>query len=209
MTVRSFRALTVATLLGVAGTALAGGVEARDVVQKVSDQVIAVLANKATPVPDKRHQVEQIVYRYMDFDTLARLVLARNYQSFTDEQRKRFTEEFKQHLSVTYGRNVEKYGDEKVQITGDREEARGDWTVSTKIIRGRGTSAELGIDYRLRKAGDTWLVIDMVIENVSLVANFRSQFQDLLGNGGPDKLIAVLHEKNEKGEPLKADDQQG
>jgi phospholipid transport system substrate-binding protein len=206
MIARLFAACTVGVLLLGSPAAWAGGELPRGVVQRVADEVIAVLANKSLAAPDKRHQVEAIVYRYMDFDTLTRLVLARNYQSFTDDQRQRFTEEFKQHLSVTYGRNVEKYGDEKVQITGDREEARGDWTVTTKIIRGSGASGEVLVDYRLRKVGETWRVIDMVIENVSLVSNFRSQFQDLLANGGADNLIAVLREKNEKGEPLKTDD---
>lgn len=188
-----------------AGTACASGDEPRAVVQQVSDRVVAVLGNHSLSAADKRQQVEQIVYQYTDFDVLARLVLARNYQSFNDDQKKRFTDEFKRHLSVTYGRNVENYGNEKVQITGDREEARGDWTVNSKILRGGGSN-DIVVDYRLRKAGDKWLVIDMIIENVSLVSNFRSQFQELLSGGGPDQLIAVLHEKNEKGEPLKADD---
>ena len=205
MTTSSLRTSILAACLGTAALVYAGGEEPRTVVQKVSDQVIAVLAKKDVSATQKRAQVENIVYDYMDFDTLTRLVLARNYQGFTDDQRKRFTDEFRRHLSVTYGRNVEKYGDEKVEITGDRPEARGDWTVTTKIIRGGGASGQVDVDYRLRKAGDKWLVIDMVIENVSLVSNFRSQFQDLLSNGGPDQLIAVLHEKNEKGEPLKAD----
>lgn len=193
------------TMLAWAGTACAEGDEPRAVVQQVSDRVVAVLGNHGLSADEKRKQVEQIVYRYTDFDVLARLVLARNYQSFSDDQKKRFTDEFKRHLSVTYGRNVENYGNEKVQITGDREEARGDWTVNSKILRGGGSN-DIVVDYRLRKAGDKWLVIDMIIENVSLVSNFRSQFQELLSGGGPDQLIAVLREKNEKGEPLKADD---
>ena len=199
------RTLALAVLVAGPAVVFASGDEPRAVVQKVADQVIAVLANKSTSADERRHQVEQIVYQYMDFDTLSRLVLARNYQTFTDDQRKRFTDEFKRHLSVTYGRNVEKYGDEKVQLIGDREEARGDWTVNSKIARGGGSGSDLFVDYRLRKVGDKWLVIDMVIENVSLVSNFRSQFQEMLTNGGADKLITTLREKNERGEPLKLD----
>ena len=60
------------------------------------------------------------------------------------------------------------------------------------------------VDYRLRQENDAWRIIDVVIERVSLVANFRSQFQDIMSSGGPAKLLDVLREKNAKGEPLKS-----
>lgn len=188
-------------------TAIAGatGEGPRAVVQRVSDRVIEVLGQHGVPAAEKRKRVEEIVYQFTDFDVLTRLVLARNYQSMTDAQRGRFTDEFKRHLSVTYGRNVESYKNERVQITGDREEARGDWTVHTKILRGGGSN-DIVVDYRLRKNGEQWLLIDMIIENVSLVSNFRSQFQEVLSGSGPDELIRLLHEKNEKGESFKNDD---
>ena len=90
-----------------------------------------------------------------------------------------------------------------VAITGTREEARGDWTVLTKIVRGGG-AADVEINYRLRQIDGQWKVIDVIIENVSLVANYRSQFQDMLTGGSPEKLLAALQEKNTKGQPLKA-----
>jgi phospholipid transport system substrate-binding protein len=192
------------------GTALAPSMAAADgaaprvVVQKISDQTIAVLADKGLSAADKRARVEQIVYANTDFDTLSRLVLARNWSSFSPAQQAQFVAEFKRHLSVTYGKNVENYRNEKVTITGDHEEARGDWTVNSKILRG-GAADDILIDYRLRPQGGAWKIIDFVIERVSLVANFRSQFQDVLSQGpdGPDRLLKLLHEKNERGEPLK------
>jgi phospholipid transport system substrate-binding protein len=130
-------------------------------------------------------------------------VLARNWNGLTDEQKKAFTEEFKQHLSVTYGKNVESYNNEKVQIVGDRDEGRGDWAVQTKILRPQG-GGDILVDYRLRQVNGEWKVIDLVIERVSLVSNFRSQFQDVMANGGIDRLLKLLHEKNAAGQPLKS-----
>jgi phospholipid transport system substrate-binding protein len=109
---------------------------------------------------------------------------------------------FKNHLSMTYGRNVESYKNEKVQITGSRPETGGDATVKTKIVRGGGGN-DILVDYRLRQRDGTWKIIDVVIEGVSLVPNFRSQFQDVVASGGPERLLALLREKNAKGEPLK------
>ena len=205
----NLRAWTLGALLVAAlapGVAAADGAGPRAVVQKVSDDTLAVLGDKSLSADAKRARVEQIVYAAADFDTLSKLVLARSWGTFTPEQQAQFVAEFKRHLSVTYGKNVENYNNEKVAIIGDREEARGDWTVTTKILRGGGADDVL-LDYRLRQKDGQWKIIDFVIEHVSLVANFRSQFQDVLGQGGdgPARVIKLLHEKNERGEPLKTD----
>src|SRR5205085_6190468 len=174
-----------------------------DVVRRLSDAVIAVLQEKGTSPDAKREKIRGIAEGFIDFDTMARLVLARNWSSLNDQQKKEFTEEFKRHLSVTYGKNVESYNNEKVQIVGDRDEGRGDWTVQTKILRPQG-GGDILVDYRLRQVNGEWKVIDLVIERVSLVSNFRSQFQDVMANGGIDRLLKLLHEKNAAGQPLKS-----
>jgi phospholipid transport system substrate-binding protein len=173
------------------------------VVRKLSDAVIAVLQEKSLSADQKRAQIRDIVKGYVDYETVSRLVLARNWRSLTDEQKKQFVEEFKQHLAITYGKNVESYHDEKVQIVGDRDEGRGDWTVQTKVIRAGG-GADILVDYRLRQEDGEWKLIDLVFERVSLVANFRSQFQDVMANGGIDRLLRLLREKNAAAEPLQS-----
>ena len=172
------------------------------VVQQTADAVVAVLADKSLSTAEKRSKVEQIVYANFDFTTLSKLVLARNWKQLSPAQQHDFVAEFKRHLSVTYGRNVETYNNERAIITGDREESNGDWTVKTKILRP--SAADILVDYRLRKQDGTWQVIDVIIEGVSLVANFRSQFQEILTSSNPDHLIQLLREKNVKGEPLKS-----
>ena len=141
--------------------------------------------------------------QHFDFDVISRLALARNWATLSPEQQTRFIEEFRQHLSVTYGRNLDSYSNEKVVILGDREEQRGDWSVKTKIARGGGND-DIMVDYRLRKVanGDEWKIIDVTIESVSLVANFRSQFQEIMASGGADRLLTLLAEKNAKGESI-------
>jgi phospholipid transport system substrate-binding protein len=172
-----------------------------EIVQKTTDAVLAVLADKSLASDQKRHKIEDIVYDHFDFHTLSRLVLARNWRRLTPEQQNEFVEEFKRHLSLTYGRNVETYHNERATITGDRQEPGGDWTVKTKIIRPN--ASDILVDYRLRQEQGTWKVIDVIIEGVSLVLNYRSQFQEIVSNEGPAKLIELLKEKNAKGEPLK------
>ncbi len=197
-------ALAFATcVIGGRTSSVAGAVETPTaVVQQTADAVVAVLADKSLSVEQRRHKVEDIVYAHFDFETLSRLVLARNWKELTPEQQKSFVEEFKRHLSVTYGKNVENYNNEKAVVIGDRAEARDDWTVKTKVVRPN--ADDILMDYRLRKEGGEWRVIDVTIEGVSLVANFRAQFQEIISRDGAAKLIQLLHEKNEKGESLKS-----
>jgi phospholipid transport system substrate-binding protein len=175
----------------------------REVVQGTSDQVLAVLAEKDLSKETRRERVKAIVLRSTDFDTLSRLVLARNWSRFTPAHQAEFKREFESHLSATYGRRLDTYRNEKVTIVGDRKEANGDWTVQTRILRGGGTK-DVVVDYRLRQNAGDWKVIDMIIEQVSLVANFRSQFQEIVGNGGPEKLLQVMRDKTAKGEEFKS-----
>jgi phospholipid transport system substrate-binding protein len=172
----------------------------RDVVQQLGDEVLAVLKDKSISNDEKRERILDISRRGVDFETLSRLVLARNWSKLTADEQQRFQEEFRRHLAVTYGNAVDNYRNENMVITGDREEARGDWTVKTKIPRG---GDDILVDYRLRKnAQGEWKIIDFIVEGVSLVSNFRSQFQDLLASKSPRELIDLLHEKNARGESI-------
>lgn len=190
------------SLLGAAASAATPGEEARQLVRSTADDVVAVLADKGLNPDQKRAKITTIVEKSFDFMTLCKLVMARHWAQLTPEQQQQFAVEFKQHLTITYGKNVENYRNEKVVITGDREEARGDWTV--KSIIERPTAENVKVDYRLRRIDGQWRMIDMIVEGVSLVANFRSQFQDIITKNGPAKVIDLLREKNAKAEPLKS-----
>ena len=199
---RMIRCLAAVLALGMALSATARAAAPRDIVQEMTDAALKVLDDRNADTETKRHKLEDIVYDRLDWDTITKLVLARNLTKFTPEQKDEFTRLFKEHLSLTYGRSIESYNNDKVTITGDHQESDGDWTVKSKILRSGGAD-DVMVDYRLRKVGDGWKIIDIVAERVSLVSNFRSQFQELVSQGGPQKVLAVLREKNAKREPLK------
>jgi len=191
---------TLAALGLLAGVALGQSTPAQ-VVDSLASQVIGVLKDAALDSDQKRTRIEAIADEAIDFQTLSKLVVARNWAKFSPPQRQEFEREFRRHLSVTYGRNVDSYKNEKVQILGERVEVRGDVTVHSKLLRGGG-SEDVLVDYRLRQRDGQWKIIDVIVEGVSLVSNFRSQFQDIVAQGGPDRLLTLLREKNASGESL-------
>lgn len=196
------QALALATLLLLSPLSAAGGVGdgPREVVERTTSAVLAILQDNNLGSEEKRARIEEVVYAEVDFATLTRLVLARNWGRFTPEQRREFEREFKRHLSVTYGKNVDNYRNERVQIVGDRKEVRDDWTVQTRIVRGG--ADDVAVDYRLRQKEGRWRIIDVIVEGVSLVANFRSQFQQIISSRGVEHLLELLREKNARGESV-------
>ncbi len=188
-------------MLATAALALASA-PPRDVVVRTTDAVIAILKDPQTSKDTKRARIEEVVYANVDFDTLTRLVMARNWRRLSPAQQVEFQNEFKRHLSVTYGNNIDSYRNEGVEVVGEREEARGDRTVQTRVVRRDGGTNDVLVDYRLRQTDGEWRIIDVIVEGVSMVANFRSQFQDIVAGGSPEKLIVLLREKNQKGEAI-------
>jgi phospholipid transport system substrate-binding protein len=202
--VRRFgRSVAILALLLAVCTSAGAADEPRAVVEATTTAALQVLRDQGLSADDKRRRIEDIVYARVDFETFTRLVLARGWSQLNATQQQEFIQEFKRHLSLTYGRNVESYRNEHVTITEDREEARGDWTVKTKILR-TGGGADILVDYRLRKKDGSWRIIDIIIEGVSMVSNYRSQFQEIMASGGPERLLHLLREKNAKGEAFKA-----
>lgn len=169
---------------------------ARGTVETTVADVLEVLRTSELSVDDRGVRIEEIVYARFDFDTMGRLVLSRNWKRFDAAQREAFITQFKRHLSRSYGTRISRYEKEEVEVVGEREEIRGDVTVLTIIHGGQFDGAS--VDYRMRRRKDSWRVIDVLIEGVSLVSNFRSQFKDIVSREGPDGLISQLENHNDE-----------
>jgi phospholipid transport system substrate-binding protein len=179
-----------------AGSAWAAVDAAKQVIQSTMDEVLGVLRDKELAKEQRKEKIESIAYARFDFDRMSRLVLGKNWKDLNDQQKKDFNEEFKKHLSVTYGRRLDNYSNEKIEVLGAREEKKGDVTVKTKIVGG--TANGLSIDYRMRERDGNYLAIDVIVEGVSLIQNFRAQVQDIISGQGVDSLIKILRDKNAK-----------
>ena len=182
-------------MLLLAGSAVATAPvdDARATMQKTVDDVLVILGDKSLSLQTKRDRIQAIAFERFDFLTMSKLVLKRDWKQFDAAQQKEFVTEFREHLSARYGENLGKYDSEKVEVTGTQAETNGDVTVKT-VIRG-GKYDGTPVDYRLRN-GSGWQVIDVVIENVSLVSSFRTQFADVLAKSGPTGVLAKLKERN-------------
>lgn len=166
----------------------------RELIKETADQVVAILKQRNESTETRVSKIEKIAYEIFDFTTMSKLVLAQHWRKLENHQRSEFVHEFKQALSRTYGTRLDRYEQQSVEVFGSQVEPRDDVSIKTRILGGEFDGAE--ISYRLRKSGERWRIIDVVIEGVSLVSNYRSQFAAILSNGTIDDLLAKLRDKN-------------
>ena len=152
-------------------------------------------------VRERRIIVRRIADDIFDFNETAKRSLARHWLQRTAAERKEFVDLFASLLERSYISKIELYNGERIAYSG--ESVDGDQaTVRTKIITKQGT--EIPIDYKmLRAANDRWLVYDVVIEGVSLIANYRSQFNKIIQTSSYQELV-----KNMKTKQAESSDEQ-
>jgi phospholipid transport system substrate-binding protein len=167
--------------------------EAARLISKTVDRVLVVLNDPKLDSAARRQRIETIAYDLFDFDTVSRLVVARYWKRFTPEQRTELVKNFKAFLAQTYGDRIDRYTNETVELVGEREEKRGDMTVFTRVVGGQYEGAE--VEYRMRQIQGHWRAIDVKVEGISLVLNYRDQFKAILGRKGPEGLLEALREK--------------
>lgn len=168
-------------------------------IQSTVDEVLVILKDPKLDAAGRRSRIEELASSHFHFETVSKYVVTRYWKSFSDAEKTEFVEVFKTFLSRTYGDRIERYQDEKVKIVGERPEGRADVVVMTRIVGGTYDDAE--VDYRLREIDGVWRVIDVKIEGISLVMNYRDQFKSFLSRGGAAALLEALRKKNAEPRP--------
>jgi phospholipid transport system substrate-binding protein len=177
-----------------APSALAGGPMQQ--VSETTDKILAILTDPAlkdaSKTQEKRQLIREAVDQRFDWEELSRRALGRHWAGRTEEERKSFITLFGELLERTYLERVEEYSGEQISYAG--EAVDGDFaTVEARFLTAQKT--EIPLLYRLRQKGEAWMVYDISIEGVSLVANYRNQFQSILGRRPYEELVRILEEK--------------
>lgn len=171
-------------------------------VQKTADDVLSVLKSDQSLQEDKEkiyQLAEEKILPNFDLDRISMLVLGKAWRKINEDQQQKFKAEFKTMLLRTYAVALGKYKDQEIDFKPLRmEPSDNKATVKSQIIQDG--AQPISVDYTLAKKDNAWKVFDIVIEGVSLVTNYRSQFASEIKNNGIDSLISKLVEKNNKGD---------
>jgi len=183
---RSLVAVVVA--VGLLGATIASPLAA---MRATVDQVIATLRDPALDRPTRRARVVEVVRARFDYPAMAQRTLATYWRKATPAQRDGFVDRFTQLLEATYLGRIDEYHDEAVIY--DREKIQRDRAlVATRIHT---ATVDIPIHYKLHRVAGEWRVYDVVIEEVSLIRNYRTTFREIAHKRGIDGLLARMDEK--------------
>ena len=187
----------VACCLGVF-TSTAHASTARDTLEKSVTAILDCIKDpaytNAATRPAQREKIAGLVRQIFDFQEFAIRTAGPRWKTFTPDQQKRFTDAFADLLLTTYISKVDGYNGEQVAYTGEvgnKEQTR--MEVRTVVTLGDGNKGPVA--YRMMLKNGAWRCYDVLIENLSLVMNYRTQFQDILAKAAPDELIARVQAK--------------
>ncbi len=166
------------------------------VVETNVNKVLDVLRDpklKAPAAKEAKTQRLRVIYKGMFNEVeFSRRTLGRNWNQFTPAQRTEFIELFEQVLEKAYLDKILSYTNEKIEYTREIVHSDKQAEVQTKVVT---SSQEIPIFYRLVFADGNWRVYDVVVENVSLVQNYRTQFNDILAKNNPEHLLQILRKR--------------
>jgi phospholipid transport system substrate-binding protein len=142
----------------------------------------------------KEEKVLSIIDTIFDYSELARRTLGKQWVKLNGKQQEEFTDLFSTHLRNVYMDRILAYSDEKVVFNKEKKKKDRALVYSSVVTK----SKEIPMDYRLVQKSGEWKVYDVVVEGVSLVKNYRSQFREMLSKENPEYLLNSLREKVEK-----------
>lgn len=172
---------------------------ADELVKQTAEDVLATIKNDKDIQAGNQQKIfalaEEKILPNFDFDRVCRMVLGKNWKSATPEQQAVFQKEFRSLLLRTYATALGKYRNQVIEYKPLRAEPDAkNVSVKTQILQPGGQP--IAVDYSLVKVDGGWKVYDIVIESVSLVTNYRSQFSNEIRTNGLDSLNKKLAEKN-------------
>jgi phospholipid transport system substrate-binding protein len=157
------------------------GGEPKDQLKLSVDKVLHILRNSELKKPDnrdrRRQEIVMVVDERFDFEEITRRSLATHWKKRTPEEKKEFVSLFHNLLEKTYMKRIEAYDDEEIIYTGEETE-NGYSSVKIKIVSRK--NADALIIFRLHRKEAQWRVYDVVIEGISMVKNYRTQFGQVI-----------------------------
>jgi phospholipid transport system substrate-binding protein len=162
-----------------------------DQVRQTTDKLLAILKDPQlkgeSKKSERRNKLKEVLYQRFDFTEMAKRSLGSEWRRRSPEEQKEFVKLFTDLLERAYLDKIESYSGESFQYLKEREDDNNYAQVDTKLVDNKGQ--EFSINYRLYNMKGDWKVYDVVIENVSLINNYRAQFNRVLATSSYEELV--------------------
>ena len=195
--------LAFALLLVSPADATLEGAPPTAVVRATLDAVFHILDDQQLKGPghltQRRHLLENIIAERFDYEEMSKRTLAAHWKPLSPSERQEFVQLFKAFLSDQYAARIEGYAGERVVYLSERT-VDGYAEVRTRLVSDK---LDFPMDYRLTNKGGTWYAYDVIVDGVSLVMNYRSQFGKIIGESSFQELLRRLRERRGSEEKAK------
>ena len=181
------RLLVLAAMIPLLGTASAATAEAENRLKTAVDEVLAI-ADHSSNNCGLIESLHPVLHKYLSFDAMTRRAVGPGWRQFTQDQQKKATELFTILIIRTYGSKFTPGEHPVITFKAATEPSPGRVEIPTNLLY---KGSHYSVTYRLEEA-DGWRVTDVVIEGVSMVANYRSQFDSEFKKGGADAVVGAL-----------------
>jgi phospholipid transport system substrate-binding protein len=169
---------------------------AKAATQEFVNQALQILRDKQKSVIEKRRELKPLMEARFDSTEMARSTLGYHWRSLTPEQRTNFTQLFKDFIEAAYLDKVQDYSGQEVQFGQSRSLGQGYNEVDSTIVQpGKNP---IPVTYLLEQTGNRWKVYDVTVDNISIIANYRNQFNRVINEQGFPKLMADLRAKQQQ-----------
>jgi phospholipid transport system substrate-binding protein len=175
---------------------------ATQLVERTAEKMLGTLENRRAEVERKpqliNELVDSILAPHFDFAQMTRLAVGRDWRNTSTAQQQELTDSFRNLLVRTYAKSIMKYSGQDIVYEAARPGTRSGTVVVPTEVRAPG-SAPIPIDYYMLERGSSWKVYDVVIDGVSMISNYRSQFRSTIATSGINGLIEQLRAKTARG----------
>ena len=169
---------------------------ALDTVNQVVNTTLPVLRDKHTPLPQRRRQLQTLLERHFDFADMGRIALGYHWRELNATQRSQFSQLFTAFIENAYLSKIQDYTGQDVAVLGQNSEGQGFARVRSQIIQPG--KQPIKVDYLLRDMDGDWRIYDVTVDAISIVANYRNQFNRVINDQGFDKLMADMRAKQQQ-----------
>ncbi len=197
---RVLTTMTAALLLGLTAS-VAAALTPTETVKTRVDEALQSLAPASNPSAEAAERRRAVIRRaadtLFDFPDMSRRALGRHWTDRTPAEREEFTRLFTDLIARTYIGKIDRYAGESIAYVGERVDGA-EASVRSRVVTAKGS--QIPVEYRLHRANDGWSAYDVLIENVSLVGTYRSQFDRVIKAESFANLLRRLREKGQVAE---------
>lgn len=160
-------------------------------------QTIQILSGHQMPQEVRRQRLIEVVAGHFDFTDMARSSLGYHWRQLTTDQQQRFVLLFTAFIEDAYLIKLKEYSGQQIKFLGEAPNGPGESQVSTVVVQPN-DEEPIHLDYRLKQNGGDWKVYDVTVDNISITANYRNQFNHVINSQGFDALMRAMQSKQQE-----------